>query len=83
MKYTPLKTEDGVKIEAYNTACSQAVTHPSTDAAQCCLTAGIEREPVRSTRYGRRHFTAGTMMIISHLICIHFHKNIKIEHMND
>ena len=41
MKYTPLKIEDGVKIEAYNTACSQAVTHPSTDAAQCCLTAGI------------------------------------------
>ena len=26
------------KVIAYDTVCSQAVTHPSTNAAQCCLT---------------------------------------------
>ena len=37
----------------YSTAYSQAVTHPSTNAAQCCLTAVIGRELVFSTWYGR------------------------------
>ena len=33
---------------------SQAVPHPSTDRALCCLTSEVERDPVHSTRYGRR-----------------------------
>ena len=37
----------------YSTAYSQAVTHPSTNAAQCCLTSVIGRELVFSTWYGR------------------------------
>ena len=41
--------------EAYDTAYSQAVTHPSTNAAQSCLTSVIGRELVFSTWYGRRH----------------------------
>ncbi len=40
---------------AYDTAYSQAVTHPSTNAAQSCLTSVIGRELVFSTWYGRRH----------------------------
>ena len=39
---------------SYGTAYSQAVTHPSTNAAQCCLTSVIRRELVFSTWYGRR-----------------------------
>ena len=38
---------------ANSTWCSQAVTHPSTNHAQRCLTAVIRREPVFSTWYGR------------------------------
>ena len=34
--------------------CSQAVPHPSTNRALCCLTSEVERDPVHSTRYGRR-----------------------------
>ena len=33
---------------------SQADSHPSTDRALCCLTSEAERDPVHSTRYGRR-----------------------------
>ena len=33
---------------------SQAVPHPSTDRALRCLTSEVERDPVHSTRYGRR-----------------------------
>ena len=61
---TAIPQGDCIKIEAYNTACSQAVTHPSTDAAQCCLTAVIEREPVFSTWYGRRQQDVATIRII-------------------
>ena len=45
----------GKKKRAYDTAYSQAVTHPSTNAAQSCLTSVIGRELVFSTWYGRRH----------------------------
>ena len=41
------------KSDAYSTAYSQAVTHPSTNAAQRCLTSVIGRELVFSTWYGR------------------------------
>ena len=33
---------------------SQAVRHPSTNRALRCLTSEVERDPVHSTRYGRR-----------------------------
>ena len=36
-----------------STQCSQAVSHPSTDQAQCCLTSVIGRDLVFSTWYGR------------------------------
>lgn len=42
----------------YNTWCSQAVTHLSTNHARPCLTSVIGREPVFSGWYGRRHTTA-------------------------
>ena len=38
---------------------SQAVTHPSTNIAQCCLTSVIGRELVCSTWYGRRQDDRG------------------------
>ena len=41
------------KESANSTRCSQAVTHPSTNRAQRCLTSVIGREPVCSTWYGR------------------------------
>ena len=47
-------TKVGEKIEAYNTRCSQAVTHPGTDLALPCLTSVIGREPVYSWWYGCR-----------------------------
>ena len=43
------------KYVAYSTKYSQEVTLPSTSLAQCCLTSGIWRELVLSTRYGSRH----------------------------
>ena len=44
--------------KAYSTEYSQAVTHPSTNSALCCLTAVIGRELVLSTWYGRRCITS-------------------------
>ena len=41
--------------KTYSTEYSQAVTHPSTNSALCCLTSVIGRELVFSTWYGRRH----------------------------
>ena len=37
--------------------CSQAVPHPSTDRALRRLTSEVGRDPVHSTRYGRRRST--------------------------
>ena len=42
--------------KAYSTEYSQAVTHPSTNSALCCLTSVIRRELVFSTWYGRRQY---------------------------
>uniref|UniRef100_A0A2H1W158 SFRICE_031246 n=1 Tax=Spodoptera frugiperda TaxID=7108 RepID=A0A2H1W158_SPOFR len=36
------------KKKANVTRCSQAVTHPSTDRARCCLTSVIGREPLKT-----------------------------------
>ena len=49
----------------YNIAYSQAVTHPSTNTTQCCLTSVIGRELVLSTWYGRRQ---GTVWKIDHVL---------------
>ena len=38
--------------KAYNTCCSQTVTHPSTEPARHCLTSVIRREQVYSMWYG-------------------------------
>ena len=53
---------------------SQAVPHPSTNRALCCLTSEVERDPVHSTRYGRRrnlpcclHFSSQNMSHDCHL----------------
>ena len=44
-----LLTEKQKLQNVYNIAYSQAVTHPSTNATQCCLTSVIGRELVLST----------------------------------
>ena len=41
----------------YNIVYSQAVTHPSTNTTQCCLTSVIKRELVLSSWYGRRQWS--------------------------
>ena len=48
---------------AYNTQYSQAVSHPSTNWALCCLTAVIGREPVYSAWYGRRQRTSSVNLL--------------------
>ena len=53
----PSLSEQKGKRKIYNTVYSQAVTHPSTNTAQCCLTSVIRRELVLSTWYGRRQYT--------------------------
>ena len=49
--------------KAYSTEYSQAVTHPSTNSALCCLTAVIGRELVLSTWYGRRCITSALIRV--------------------
>ena len=56
--------------KAYSTEYSQAVTHPSTNSAQCCLTSVIGRELVYSTWYGRRHLIQLTLAILKQKICL-------------
>ena len=48
----------------YSTMYSQAVTHPSTNMAQCCLTSVIGRELVFSTWYGRRQRVSGQFNLL-------------------
>ena len=55
LKYIQREEKKKKKEEAYNTYCSQAVTHPGTEQARRCLTSVIRREPVCSAWYGRRH----------------------------
>ena len=49
------KKEKIISKKVYSTEYSQAVTHPSTNSAQYCLTTVIRRELVHSIWYGRRH----------------------------
>ena len=50
------KNGEKKNLFAYGTLYSQAVTHPSSNHARCCLTSVIGRELVFSTWYGRRHY---------------------------
>ena len=50
---TVLKYGREKSVDDNSTRCSQAVTHPSTNRAQRCLTSVIGRELVFSTWYGR------------------------------
>ena len=53
--YQSAETEKKVSKKVYNTGYSQAVTHPSTNPAQRCLTSGIGQELVLSAWYIHRH----------------------------
>ena len=48
-----------------STWCSQAVSHPSTNQAQRCLTSVIRRELVFSTWYGRCREVAGKFAFLA------------------
>ena len=52
------------KFCANSTQCSQAVTHPSTNRAQHCLTSVIGRELVCSMWYGRWRKVGGHLAFI-------------------
>ena len=67
------------KKEAYNTCCSQAVTHPSTEQARHCLTSVIRRELVYSVWYGRRHRLPLKNAIYAHTWVGTFRNNWKQE----
>ena len=51
----------------FNTLCSQAVTHPSTNWARRCLASVIGRELAFSTWYGRRQL----WWLILAVLCLH------------
>ena len=55
------------KAKAYDTRYSQAVSHPSTNRARCCLTSVIGREPVYSAWYGRRQMMTSFSSTYRHL----------------
>ena len=62
---------------AYNTRDSQAVSDPSTNRAQRCLTCQIGRDGVFSTRYGRkRHRKADTTATILLLLLLQRHEAV-------
>ena len=50
-----MTTKDKIVQNVYSNLYSQAVTHPSTNRSQPCLTSVIGRELVYSRWYGRRH----------------------------
>ena len=72
---------------------SQAVPHPSTNRALCCLTSEVERDPVHSTRYGRRRkyatahaYNSGQkeprcaiVPICSVFVLLHFHQAHEVQ----
>ena len=58
-----LSEKSKIGAKAYNTAYSQVVTQPSTDAAQQDLTSVIGREPVCFLWCGRRKKQAESCVI--------------------
>ena len=56
------------ELKAYNTCCSQAVTHPGTEQARRCLTSVIRREPVHSAWYGRRRKRRRVRLLLYHAV---------------
>ena len=61
-----IKSTLSINKSVYSTMYSQAVTHPSTNMAQCCLTSVIRRELVFSTWYGRRQRDADWSVFSKH-----------------
>ena len=56
ISFQQLKSQKAKKSQkAYSTRDSQAVSDPSTNRAQRCLTSQIGRDGVLSTWYGRKH----------------------------
>ena len=55
LKDKPTKIVEKLLEKDNDTRGSQAVSHPSTNLAQCCLTSVIRRELVFSAWYGRCH----------------------------
>ena len=59
-----LVTKGGKTMQnVYSNLYSQAVTHPSTNRSQPCLTSVIGRELVYSRWYGRRHQSRGKILM--------------------
>ena len=59
-----LATKGGKTMQnVYSNLYSQAVTHPSTNRSQPCLTSVIGRELVYSRWYGRRHQSRGKILM--------------------
>ena len=61
--------------KANSTLCSQAVSHPSTNRAQCCLTSVIGRELVHSAWYGRWLMFLGSLWQFLALSYLNSHQN--------
>ncbi len=59
-----MATKGGKTMQnVYSNLYSQAVTHPSTNRSQPCLTSVIGRELVYSRWYGRRHQSRGKILM--------------------
>ena len=56
------------KGNVYSNLYSQAVTHPSTNRSQPCLTSVIRRELVLSRWYGRRHLDNDITVLIEQIV---------------
>ena len=77
--------QKGSKENAISTQCSQAVTHPSTITAQCCLTSVIRRELVFSTWYGHRQRTVLQYFVLTNPNCVWYSglsSDLKKEYRN-
>ena len=71
------------KMNANSTQCSQAVTHPSTNRAQHCLTSVIGRELVCSMWYGRWREVHKNCSFIALMILFYYNvKRYNIECMS-
>ena len=62
------RSEWKMQKKANSTWCSQAVSHPSTIRALCCLTSVIRQELVCSTWYGRWQGILAKMCLLNDLL---------------